>query len=147
MRVEPQYVVGQLANMRDDWGMVLFPKGPKVNDYRVFTDENVFIIPGTYKADEVEKIIYAVQLWYTPLDDNWKANMYHQYRDTRAVDETVAMIRNPRYSVWKNHLFIPGLNRGDIAWQMWWHEGDPAQLVESVSQSWNALIRDANNIR
>jgi ABC-type glycerol-3-phosphate transport system substrate-binding protein len=147
MRVEPQYVVGQLANMRDDWGMVLFPKGPKARDYTVFTDENVFVIPSTYKADEVEKIIHAVQLWYTPRDNDWKTNMYRQYRDTRAVDETVAMIRNPRYSVWKYHLFIPSLNRGDIAWQMWWHEGDPAQLVESVSQSWNALINDANGIR
>jgi ABC-type glycerol-3-phosphate transport system substrate-binding protein len=147
MRVEPQYVAGQLTNMKDDWGMVLFPKGPKAKDYTVFTDENVMVIPSTFKAEEVDRILYAVQLWYTPLDDDWKSNLYHVYRDTRAVDETIAMIRNPKYSVWKNHLFIPGLNRGDIAWQMWWHEGDPAQLVEAVSQTWNALIADANGIK
>ncbi len=69
------------------------------------------------------------------------------YRDSRAVDETVAMIRDPKYSVWKNFLFIAGLERGDIAWQMWWHEGDPAELVEAVSQSWNALIADTNGIK
>jgi hypothetical protein len=57
------------------------------------------------------------------------------------------MIRNPKYSSLKNYLYIPGLERGDIAWAMWWHEGDPAQLVESVSQAWNALISDANNIK
>ena len=147
IRIEPQYVAGQLSNMKDDWGMVLFPKGPKAKDYTVYTDENVFVIPSTYKRDQVEKILYAVRLWYAPLDDDWKSNLYHVYRDTRAVDETVAMIRNPKNQVWKNHLFIPGLERGDIAWAIWWFEGEPAQLVESVSQSWNALINDANGIK
>ena len=147
IRIEPQYVAGQLANMKDDWGMVLPPKGPKAKDYTVYTDENVFVIPATYKRDQVEKILYAVKLWSTPLDDNWKANLYHIYRDTRAVDETLARIRDPKNQVWKYHLFIPGLERGDIAWAIWWYEGEPAQLVESVSQAWNALINDANNIK
>jgi ABC-type glycerol-3-phosphate transport system substrate-binding protein len=146
-RIEPQYIARQLVNMRDDWGMVLFPKGPKAKDYTVYTDENVFVIPGIYKQDQVERILHAVRLWYTPLDDNWKAGLYHIYRDTRAVDETIAMIRNPKYQVWKYHLFIPGLERGDIAWAIWWFEGEPAQLIESVSQSWNALINDANGIK
>jgi ABC-type glycerol-3-phosphate transport system substrate-binding protein len=147
MRVEPQYVAGQLDKMKDDWGMVLFPKGPKAKDYTVFTDENVYVIPSTFKQDQVEKILYAVQLWHTPLDDDWKSNLYHIYRDTRAVDETIAMIRSPKNQMWKYHLFIPGLERGDIAWAIWWFEGEPAQLVESVSQSWNALINDANGIK
>ena len=147
MRVEPQYVAGQLGNIKDDWGMVLFPKGPKAKDYTVFTDENVMVIPSTYKIDKVDKIMKAVQLWYTPLDDDWKSNLYHIYRDTRAVDETITMIRDPKYQVWKYHLFIPGLERGDIAWAIWWYEGEPAALVESVSQAWNALIDDVNNIK
>jgi len=147
IRIEPQYVAGQLSKMKDDWGMVLFPKGPKAKDYTVYTDENVFVIPSIYKQDQVEKILQAVRLWYTPLNDDWKSNLYHIYRDTRAVDETIALIRNPRNQVWKYHLFIPGLERGDIAWAIWWFDGDPAQLVESVSQSWNALINNANNIK
>jgi ABC-type glycerol-3-phosphate transport system substrate-binding protein len=147
MLVEPQYFVDRLANMRDDWGMVLFPKGPKARDYVVYTDENILVVPALFKPDEAERIVSAVALWYKPVDDDWRAPLYRQYRDTRAVDETFAMIRNPRYSVWKNHLFIPGLERGHIAWEMWWHEGDPAQLIEAVSQEWNALINDANRIR
>ena len=152
IRIEPQYLAGsgdgaELRKMKDDWGMVLFPKGPKARDYRVFTDENVMVIPSSFKPEEVDKILYAVQLWYAVLDDDWKSQNYNNYRDSRAVDETFAMIRDPKYSVWKYYLFIPGLERGDIAWSMWWHEGDPAQLVESVSQSWNALINDANGIK
>lgn len=150
MMVAQQYVAQELRSMTDDWGFVLFPKGPAAKDYRYSSDENVMVIPGTYSAAEVEKILHAVQLWHTPVDDDpdaWKDDQYSIYRDSRAVDETLAMIRNPKYGSMKNYVFIPGLERGDIAWAMWWWEGDPAQLVESVSQSWNALINDANGIK
>jgi len=150
MMVGQQYVAQELREMKDDWGFVLFPKGPNSRDYRYSTDENVMVVPSTYSAAEVDRILYAVQLWYTPIDDDpnaWKDDQYSIYRDSRAVDETLAMLRNPRYGSLKNYVYIPGLERGDIAWAMWWWEGDPAQLVESVSQSWNALINDANNIR
>jgi len=46
--------------------------------------------------------------------------------------------------MFKNYKFIPGLERGTIAWEMWWFEGQPAQLVESVSQDWNTKINEAN---
>jgi ABC-type glycerol-3-phosphate transport system substrate-binding protein len=150
MMVSPEWMANEIQNMKDDWGFVIFPKGPSAKDYRYSSDENVYVIPSTYSAEEVDKILAAVQLWYTPVDDDanaWKYDFYSQYRDTRAVDETLVYFRTQKYSSIKNYVYIPGLERGDIAWALWWHEGDPAQLVESVSQSWNALIRDANNIK
>lgn len=150
MMVSPEWMANEIQGMRDDWGFVIFPKGPSAKDYRYSSDENVMVIPGIYSSEEANKILYAVQLWYTPVDasaDAWKYDFYNQYRDSRAVDETLAMLRNPKYASIKNYVYIPGLERGDIAWAMWWHEGDPAQLVESVSQSWNDLIRQANNIK
>jgi hypothetical protein len=36
------------------------------------------------------------------------------------------------------------LERGDIAWNMWWHDAEPAQFIESVSLDWNAKIHEAN---
>jgi hypothetical protein len=98
----------------------------------------------------VDKLLTAFQLWSTPVDDDpdaWKDDQYSVYRDARAVDETLTMIRDPKYGSMKNYVFIPGLERGDIAWSMWGWEGDPAQLVESVSQAWDALINDANGIK
>jgi hypothetical protein len=79
-----------------------------------------------------------------PVTDDWKTGTYPAFRDRRAVDETMAMIRNPRYSAFRYHILIPGFNRGEISGQMWWYDGEPAQLVESVSQNWNNLIMDAN---
>ena len=144
MLMEPEWRRGQMRDMKDDWGYVLFPKGPRVKDYRFPNDENVVIIPSTYKPDEIEKILYAVNLWYTPVTENWKERFYPVFRDRRAVDETLVMIRSPKYGAFRNHLMIPGLQRGDIAWNMWWFDGEPAQLVEKVAPSWNDLIKTAN---
>jgi ABC-type glycerol-3-phosphate transport system substrate-binding protein len=144
MMMEPEWRRGQMRDMADDWGFVVFPKGPRLSDYRSPTDENVLIIPATYKPQEADAILKAVDLWYLPVSDDWKARLYPNFRDRRAVDETMALIRDPRKIGFRNYIMIPGLQRGNIAWEMWWYDGEPAQLVESVSQNWNALIADAN---
>jgi len=55
MLLEPEWRRGQMQDMKDDWGYVLFPKGPRMKDYRFPNDENVIVIPSTYKPAEVEK--------------------------------------------------------------------------------------------
>ncbi|MDR0473807.1 MAG: extracellular solute-binding protein [Treponema sp.] len=146
MILEAEWVRSQLVNMVDDWGYVLPPKGPRAKDYRFADDENVVIIPATYKGEDVDMILTAMNLWVTPTADNWKDGMWDHYRDRRAVEETLTMFRNPRYASFRNFMLIPGLETGEIAWIMWWMNGDPAQLVESVSLKWDALIKEANAI-
>jgi len=148
MRIDQQYLAtNDLRNMKDDWGMVLPPKGPRVKNYVVFNDENVKVIPAKgYTDAQVDAILWAYQSWVTPPDDNWRLAEYPNYRDRRAVDETIALIRDQKLWQWKFHLHVPGLNRGGIAWEVWYHDGEPAQLVEKVSQNWNALIADANGL-
>ncbi|MDR0473809.1 MAG: extracellular solute-binding protein [Treponema sp.] len=136
-----------LGTMADDWGWVLPPKGPRSKDYSFPTDETVLIIPSTYKLEEADAIMTALNLWKMPISDDWKAGLWRVYRDRRAVDETYTMIRTPKYGSFRNYMVIPGLEVGDIAWHMWWWDGEPAQLVESVSQNWDSLIADANNIK
>jgi len=144
MRIDESYVWGELGNMRDDWGVVLFPKGPRSSNYRVFTRENVLVVPATFTEEQVDQIMYALALWYTPVTDDWKSGWYNTFRDARAVDETLELIHNTNLHMMKNHVFIPGLQRGNIAWEMWYHEGDPAQLVERVSSNWNNLVNEVN---
>ena len=148
MRFDQQYLAtNDLRNMKDDWGMVLPPKGPRVKNYVVFNDENVMIIPVKgFTPAQVDAIIWAVQSWVTPVDENWRLASYPDYRDRRAVDETMALIRDQKLWQWKYHLHVPGLNRGGIAWEIWHHDGQPAQLIEKVQQSWNNLIMDANGL-
>jgi hypothetical protein len=142
-------VAQELRDMKDDYGFVLFPKGPRAKDYRFASDENVYVIPSTYSPAQVDQIMQAIYLWSTPAPgqdspDAWKAEQYANYRDERAVNETLAMIRDPKYGSMKYAVMIPGLERGDIAWNMWFDGVDPAQLIESVSQSWNNTISAAN---
>jgi len=144
MRMEQEYVRQDIANMTDDWGMVLPPRGPRAREYVVFTDENVMVIPNTFQRAQVDAILWAVEAWNTPVDARWQTALYPVFRDIRVVDETMAMIRDPKYQKFKNHILVPGLNRGSIAWEMWFYDGEPAQLIESVSQNWNTRIEDAN---
>jgi len=145
MRIDQHYIAhNDLQNMKDDWGVVLPPKGPKAKNYVVFTDENVMVVPSTYNKDQVDAIMWAVQAWLTPIDNNWKAPLYQMYRDRRAIDETWVLVRDPKLQQWKFHQHVPGLNRGGIAWEIWYHDGEAAQLIEAVTPQWNALIEDAN---
>jgi ABC-type glycerol-3-phosphate transport system substrate-binding protein len=144
MMMEPEWRRGQMRDMTDNWGFVLFPKGPRARNYRMPNDENVIVVPSSFKPDQVDGILLAVDLWHRPVTDDWKSSYYPLFRDRRAVDETIAMIRNPMYSSFRYHMMVPNFNRGDIAWEMWWFDGEPAQLVESVSASWNALFADAS---
>jgi ABC-type glycerol-3-phosphate transport system substrate-binding protein len=147
MLIDAQWRAGQFVNaMVDDWGYVLPPKGPKAKNYLYPESSSVMVVPSVYKGDELDAIMTAINLWYTPVTDDWKSGLWALYRDRRAVDETLALVRTPGYGVYMNEMIIPGLETGDIAWQMWWWEGEPAQLVESVSQNWNALINEANTI-
>jgi ABC-type glycerol-3-phosphate transport system substrate-binding protein len=152
MRVAPQYTAGDLGDMADDWGFVLFPKGPSVSDYRFNEDEVVMAIPRTVSPEEANKILYAYSLWASPASGNdgpdaWKAAQYTRYRDARAVDETLAMMRDPSRSMMKYIALIPGMDNGSFAGEMWNEGVDPAQLIESVSQSWNSIISEANRIK
>jgi len=145
MRIDQHYIAhNDLTNMKDDWGLVLPPRGPKAKNYVVFTDENVMVVPSIYNKDQVDAIMWAVQAWLTPIDNNWKAPLYQIYRDRRAIDETWGYIRDPKYNQWKYHLHVPGLNRGGIAWEIWFHDGEASQLIEAVTPQWKALIEDAN---
>jgi ABC-type glycerol-3-phosphate transport system substrate-binding protein len=145
MRIDQHYIAhNDLQNMKDDWGMVVTPRGPRAKNYILFTDENVMVVPSTYNKDQINAIMWATQAWLTPIDNNWKAPLYQLYRDRRAIDETWVLIRDPKLQQWRYHLHVPGLNRGGIAWEIWYHDGEAAQLIEAVGPQWNALIQDAN---
>jgi ABC-type glycerol-3-phosphate transport system substrate-binding protein len=148
MRVDESWVANsdsnELSKMKDDWGMVLFPRGPKSQTVRVYTRDNLMVIPATYKPAEVEKILWAVALWFTPPKVDWKSGQYNWFRDPRAVDETLTLARDPKLAMIKYFSYINGLERGDLAWNMWYFDGQPAQLIEQVSQDWNAKIAEAN---
>ncbi|MDR3174605.1 MAG: extracellular solute-binding protein [Treponema sp.] len=149
MRVAGQYAVSELRDMADDWGFVMFPRGPRSSGYLALADENVFAIPSVVSPEDADNILFAYSLWITPAPGNgdpdmWKTGQYPNYRDRRAVDETLSMLRDPAFTRMAYNALVPGFKSSDIAWNMWNEGLDPPRLIESVSQSYNDIISKAN---
>jgi hypothetical protein len=73
------------------------------------------------------------------------------HRAARDVNGTLAMIRDPKHSVF-NHKQLPGgfddNARGHMAWSMSVDGAaqNPARLVDNVVPAWQAIVEDVNAV-
>lgn len=99
MLVGEEYLVSTFnEQMADDFGFVMFPRGPKVDELTGYSSDNIYVIPSCYDADRTWKIAFAYNLYTEPTPDyddpdDWKTNYYPLFRDERAVDETLDLMR------------------------------------------------------
>jgi hypothetical protein len=150
MQFAEVYKTGTWADMEDDWGFVLCPKGPKANGYEVYFNDNVAVIPSSYDKETAEKIAFAYNLWTNPTpgyeddSESWKDGYYTRFRDERAVDETLTMMYDSATINTDYASFVYGLDLGTIIWDTYALGSTPAEKIEQVADSWQALIDDAN---
>jgi ABC-type glycerol-3-phosphate transport system substrate-binding protein len=148
MQAAEVYRAGSLKNMKDDYGFVCFPKGPKAKDYTNSQYDNVYVIPASYSADRANKIAFAFNLFTEPTpgyedSDSWKNSYYANFRDTRAVDETIArMVKN---GVAGNDL-VAGVDVGDVIYNVYALAKTPAEAIEEVKNKWQAVLDEDNGI-
>jgi ABC-type glycerol-3-phosphate transport system substrate-binding protein len=151
-RIDQEYAKYDLQNVPFDWGMVMFPKGPAMNDYMAVYSENIYVLPMNFSFDEADDIMFAYNLFTNPVpgyeddDTAWKFGSYDDFRDARAVDETLAMLRSGKHSALRLDYFVPSFEVGRVAWDIWDLDYSPARLIESASQEWNAVIEAANRM-
>lgn len=99
MIVTEQYKTSTFNDaMDDDFGFVMFPHGPHVDELTGYSTDNTYIIPSCYDKDRAWKIAFAYNLYTEPTpeyddDEDWKNSYYPMYRDERAVDETLELMR------------------------------------------------------
>ena len=149
------YRAGTLKNaMTDDYGCVVFPKGPSAKDYIGFYEDNVLVIPACYSADKAWKLAFAYNLYTQPIpgfedDDSWKASYYGNFRDTESVDLTLQ--RLTENGVLLHHTMVSGIDLGnDLLWGLGYADSEtgevytPAQKGEQLREAWNAYVNDAN---
>ena len=146
-QADHEYRVGNIADMRDDWGFVCFPLGPNGDKvYKTLHDDNVYVIPGCYEKDRAEKIAKIFDLWSDPTpgygDDAWKEDYYPRFRDERAVDETLQLMRDN--GIARYDTMISGLNLGNIVWSVYPGYKTMQEAVEETANSFQALIDEAN---
>lgn len=152
MQAGEQYLAGQeLASMEDDFGFVLFPKGPKGgNKYAVYFNDNTVVIPSTFDKETAEKIAFAYNLWTDPVpgyedEDTWKDSYYTIFRDERAVDETIAMMYDDAVEVNDFSQYVEGLDMGPLfIWDVFGKAKTPAEGVEEITGAVQSLIDEAN---
>ncbi|MBQ2101750.1 MAG: carbohydrate ABC transporter substrate-binding protein [Lachnospiraceae bacterium] len=139
---------GPFYAMADDFGFVMFPKGPQAKDYTNCWDNNPACIPACYDADRAWKIAFAWNLYTNDVpgyenSDAWKAAYYSCYRDTRSVDETLAMMRTKGMITF--HGVIPNLAFGpELTWKVGPGSAPISETVGAIADTWKSYINDAN---
>lgn len=149
MQCAEEYKVGTWKDMDDDWGFVIFPKGPKGEMMTVF-GENIVVMPAGVDADKTDKAAFAYDLWTNETPgykdaDTWKENYYKNFRDSRAVDETLPLFYEEKHGTLDPLPLVPGLSYGDITYSLDAGQSTPQECVEKVSTLWKTFIDKANN--
>ena len=146
---EQEYYAQNFGDMLDDYGFVVAPKGPRIKDYHCDAIDNIYVIPSIYGVEKGSKIAKIFDIYMSPTpgyddDDAWKEEFYSYFRDNRAVDETLAIMRTNAKPRLLN--FIPGLE--NPMYDFWGsvYEGweTPQEATERVRNPWQALIDEAN---
>jgi len=145
MLIAPEWRKGQLPEMKDDYGCVLPPKGPRATDYRMSLTEQVWVVPNIFTPEEVDVILDAFDRWNVPMDTDWKQGHYWAFRDRRAVDESVALTKDSRYVTYRNFALVPGYPLGQMLMESrFWESGTASQIVESWTPNINAILAEMN---
>ena len=143
----------ELADMQDEWGCVMIPKGPDAETYKAVASDNIYGVPNVYSPEVAEKIQMIYDLYTndapgTYSEDNWIGNKYEK-TDERAVDETYAMMREPEHSA-PNYTLYLGSTNDVLGPTLLWGAMDemgPAQAVEESRGFWQDLIDVFNGIK
>lgn len=141
----PGFLNGE-EGMKDDFGFVMFPKGPKMDDYVNCWSNNPVAIPACYDADKAWKIAFAWNLYTddVPGYEDWLdlSNVYSGMRDTRAVEETYKSMTEKGIIAYQG--LVPNLNLGpDFTWGF--GPGSVvSESVEAIRDTWKAYIDEAN---
>ncbi|NLL73253.1 MAG: extracellular solute-binding protein [Clostridiales bacterium] len=147
MQCAEQYKVSTWKDMDDEWGFVIFPKGPQGEMMTVFT-ENIVVMPVTLDKQRAEDVAFAYNLYTenTPgyEDEDWQTQYYTAFCDARAVEETLPLFYEPKHGTISYLSMIPGIGYGDVTYDLDAGAVNPKEAVEKVQATWKAFIDAAN---
>ncbi|MCL2209420.1 MAG: extracellular solute-binding protein [Treponema sp.] len=145
MTFDPEWRKGQ-AQDQFDGGYVLPPRGPRSSQLRMDSSDPVYVVPAIFSPSEVDVILKASELWFTPTDTDWLQGHYWASRNLRDVTETVAMSRDARYLTPRNFALIPGYPFDDFIndFRNGLGNTNPSQVVESWTPRFQASLDDFN---
>ncbi|MCR5797475.1 MAG: extracellular solute-binding protein [Eubacterium sp.] len=153
MQTAEVYEISAFASMDDEWGFVMFPYNQKSKDKNITNkttpNDNIIVMPSCTKDEDAEKIAAAFDLYteatpgYT-LDDRWKETYLEQFKDTRAVDETLQMMTEQEHKQTSYLPLINDLDYGDFCYSVYAGATKPKKKIEEISAQWDSKISDMN---
>jgi hypothetical protein len=149
MSVSAVYQSNSMTEMKDDFGFVCFPKGPRAKGYVNVWDDNVYVIPACYDKDRAWKIAFAFNLYTESTPgydgpDDWKAAYQNSFRDSRSVDDTIALLKKNGI-IWYNDL-VPAINVGDIVYEVYGGSSTPAEKNRGGREFLESIYRRGKQI-
>ena len=133
--------------MKDDYGFVCCPMGPKGFGHVTTTHgTNMVVLPSFYDLDTAKKIMKIIDFYTEEVpgyDDPeaWKEGYWVSFRDERAVNETLQyMLDYPYESI---ASYVPDLTSAEMAWNIC-GGADPLETYERFKDQWQALIDNVN---
>ncbi len=151
MQTAEVYEISAFASMEDDWGFVMFPFNEKNKGAtnKTTPNDNIVVMPSCYDKDTAEKIAFAYDLYTetTPgyeIEDSWKQTYYEQFRDDRAVDETLMKMTEQEHKQTSYLPLISDLDYGDFCYAVYAGSTTPAKKIEAISSKWDSKISDMN---
>jgi ABC-type glycerol-3-phosphate transport system substrate-binding protein len=144
MTFDPEWRKGQ-TNF--EAGYVLPPRGPRQSQPRMDASDNVYVIPAFFSPQEVDVILKAAELWFTPVDTDW-LHGGHAWASTnlRDLTETVMMSRDARFLTPRCFFLVPGFPFDDFITDFRNGLGrtDPEQVIQRWTPRFNAAINEFN---
>ena len=151
MQTAEVYEISSFKDMDDEWGFVMFPYNEKNPDAGIKTipNDNIFVVPSCFDAEKVEKICQAFDLYTEPTpgfeeEDAWKEPYYNQFKDPRALDETLTMMHDVNNQSISYQPMISDIDYGDFCYGVYARATTPKKKIEELSSKWDAKIADMN---
>lgn len=146
------YQAGQdFGEMEDDFGFLCFPMGPRVDGYRNYSSDNIYVIPSCYDDEKARNLAIAYNLYTSPVPgyedyESWQFDYdyYSSFRDTEAVEETLPLMVEsgmPQYQ-----MAVTGIDMGpDLYWTIN-KDNTPAQAAEAIRNTWQSYLDERNGL-
>ncbi len=151
MQTSETYEITSFADMKDDWGFVMFPYNQKNKNAtnRTIPNDNIFVMPSCYDDATAEKIAFAFDLYTEPLD-NFSADeayceqYYNRFRDDRAVDETLMMMKEKEHKQTSYLPMITNMDLGEYCYGVYALAETPSKKIEELSSKWEQKVKKVN---
>ena len=151
MQTAEVYEISAFADMEDDWGFVMFPYNQEQKDAtnKTVPNDNIVVMPSCFDQEKAEKIAFAYDLYTEPVEgytphDQILEQYYPQFRDDRAVDETIGMMLEEKHKSTSYLPMISEIDYGDFCYPVYANATTPAKKIEELSTKWDTKISKVN---